>query len=109
MRHLVLISSLLLLLSACAAPQPSEYVRTISAGDRWGVGAEYPVFATTAAGIPCEDDPSVEIAVESADLPTSHLGFRLIAGASEADALRVAACLEEALSSGKISISSPGP
>lgn len=57
MRHLVLISSLLLLLSACAAPQPSEYVRTISAGDRWGVGAEYPVSQLLLPGYPAKTIP----------------------------------------------------
>jgi hypothetical protein len=110
MRGLVLILSLLFLLPACAAsPQPNEYMRTISADDRWSVGVEHPVFATSAAGTACEDDLSVETAVQSADMPSSHVGFRLIAGASEADALRVAACLEESLSSGTISISSPKP
>ena len=111
MRGLVLILSLLFLLPACAAsPQPGEYMRTTSADDRWSVGVEHPVFATPAAGTAaCEEDPSVETAVQSADMPSSHIGFRLIAGASEEDALRVAGCLEDSLSSGTISISSPKP
>ena len=110
MRGVVLILSLLFLLSACAAsPQPGEYTRTISADDRWSVGVEHPVFVTSAVGTACEDDSSVETAVQSADMPSSHIGYRLIGGASESDALRIAACLEESLSSGTISISSPKP
>lgn len=105
MRDLISIASLPLLLSACAAPQPSEYERTLSADDRWGVGAKYPVYAE----MPCKGDSSVEIAVQSADLPSSHLGFRLTSDATEENAIRVAACLEEHLDSGKVSISSPGP
>lgn len=94
------------LLAACAAPSgPADYPRTASTDDRWSVGVSYPVFSSLDK---CEDDPSVEIAVQSADMPTSRLGFRLKSGASEADALRVADCVAAFLSSGELTIMSPG-
>jgi hypothetical protein len=97
---------LVMLLAACAAPSgPTDYARTASTDDRWGVGVSYPVYSSLAE---CEDDPSVELAVRSADMPSSRLGFRLKAGASEADALRVADCVAPLLSSGQLTIMSPG-
>ena len=92
------------LLAACASG-PADYSRTTSTDDRWSVGVSYPVYSSLDK---CEDDPSVEIAVQSADMPTSRLGFRLQSGASEADALRVADCVAMFLSSGELTIMSPG-
>lgn len=93
-------------LAACAAPSDSaNYARTASADDRWGVGVSFPVYSSLAA---CDDDLSVESAVQSADMPSSRLGFRLTAEASEADALRVADCVATALNSGEITIMYPG-
>jgi hypothetical protein len=94
------------LLVACAAPSGTgDYPRTASADDRWGVGVSFPVYSSLNG---CDEDPSVESAVQSADMPTSRLGFRLKAGASEADALRVADCVVAALSSGDLTVISPG-
>jgi len=94
------------LLAACAAPfGPTEYPRIASADDRWGVAVTYPVFSSLAE---CEDDPSVESAVQSADMPSSRLGIRLKAGASETDAIRIADCVAPLLSSGELTIVSPG-
>lgn len=105
MRRLALVSVLVIVLGACASPgQPSKYERSISEDTRWGVGAYHPVYTSLEA---CETDPSVETAVLSADAPPSRLGLRLVQDASEADALRVAECLEAALSAGDIWISSP--
>lgn len=106
MRKRAVVPILVMLLAACAAPSGiPDYARTASAGDRWSVGVSYPVYSSLAA---CEDDPSVELAVLSADMPSSRLGFRLKAGASEADALRVADCVAPLLTSGELTITSPG-
>ena len=100
MRKRAVVPILVMLLAACAAPSgPTDYARTASADDRWSVGVSDPVYSTLAE---CEDDPSVELAVLSADMPSSRLGFRLKAGASEADALRVADCVAPLLSSGEL-------
>lgn len=95
---------LVVLLAACAPAAPAAYPRSASADDRWGVGVSFPVYESLDH---CEDDPSVENALMTADLPTSHLGIRLNAGASEVDAVRVASCVGQALSSGKVTILSP--
>lgn len=106
MRKLALAPVLVMLLAACAASSsPTDYPRTAFADDRWGVGVSFPVYSSLGG---CEDDPSVESAVQSADMPSSRLGFRLKAGASEADAVRVADCVVPLLSSGELTIVSPG-
>ena len=105
MRKMLLMPALVLLLASCAAPSdPRDYPRIASADDRWGVGVTDTIFASLAE---CEDDPSVESAVQSADMPSSRLGFRLKAGASEADAVRIADCVAPLLSSGELAIVSP--
>jgi|SRR6478752_1719465 len=105
MRKRALIPLLVVLLAACAPPAPGDYPRTASADDRWSVGVSFPVYESLAA---CEADASVETAVISADMPASRLGIRPRAGASEADALRVADCVREAISSGELTIYVPG-
>ena len=105
MRKRFLTPALILLLASCAATSdPKDYPRIASADDRWGVGVADPVFASLAE---CEDDPSVESAMQSGDLPSSRLGFRLKAGASETDAVRVADCVARLLSGGELAIVSP--
>ena len=106
MRKKFLIPLVILLLASCATPSDSsDYPRIASTDDRWGVGVTDPVFESLAE---CDDDPSVESAVQSADMPSSRLGFRLKAGASETDAVRIADCLAPLLSSGELAIVSPG-
>ena len=95
---------LAVLLAACAPAAPADYPRAASADDRWGVGVSFPVYESLD---PCEDDPSVEKSVITADMPTSRLGIRLDAGSAEVDAVRVANCVDQALSSGKVTILSP--
>ena len=93
------------MLAACATPSGSpDYPRTASTDDRWSVGVSYPVYSSLDK---CEDDPSVDLAVQSADMPSSRLGFRLAEGATEADALRVADCVAAFLDSGELTIMSP--
>jgi hypothetical protein len=55
----------------------------------------------------CHDDPSVETAVVSLDMPSSSYGLRLVPGSTEAEALRLADCLADARTSDEITISSP--
>lgn len=106
MRKRALAPVLIVLLGTCAAPSgPTDYPRTASGDDRWGVGVSYPIYSSLAG---CEDDPSVESAVQSADMPSSRLAFRLVSGASEADAIRVADCVSPLLSSGELTIAVPG-
>jgi hypothetical protein len=90
---------LVVMLAACAASV--DYPRAASADDRWGVAVSFPVFESMDT---CEDDPSVESAVMSADMPASHLAVRLNRGSSEADAMRVAECVDQKLSGGDITI-----
>lgn len=106
MRKQLLVLSAGLLLVACAEPSgKGDYPRTASADDRWGVAVSFPVYPSLNG---CDADPSVESAAQSADNPSSRLGFRLKAGASEADALRVADCVAAVLSSGDLTVISPG-
>ncbi len=99
MRKSGLTPFLVVLLAACAPAAPADYPRAASADDRWGVGVSFPVYESLDH---CEDDPSVEKSVMTADMPTSRLGIRLDAGSAEVDAVRVANCVEHALSSGKV-------
>lgn len=103
MRKQIFIPLFVVILAACAPP--GDYPRAASADDRWNIAVSFPIYESLNA---CEDDPSVERALVSADMPTSHLAVRLNAGSSEADAMRVAECVEQALTSGAITIFSPG-
>ena len=105
MRKQIFTPLLVVLLAACAPISPADYPRTASADGRWGVAVSFTVYESLDT---CEDDPSVENAIMSADMPTSHLAVRLHAGSSEADAMRVAECVDQALTSGEITIFSPG-
>lgn len=104
MRKSRLTPILVVLLTACAPPPAADYPRAASDDDRWGVGVSFPVYESLTH---CEDDPSVEQSVVTADMPASRLGIRLDAGSAEVDALRVAKCVEQALNSGKVTILSP--
>ena len=106
MRKLTLLAALVMLLAACASQPSASFERSVSEDDRWGVGANSPKYSSIEN---CEKDPSVETSLLSADMPPSRLGLRLAPGATEADALRVAKCLDDALTSGTIWISSPQP
>lgn len=70
----------------------------------WSVGVSDPRFAGDER---CDGDPSVDIAVMTADLPTSGYGITLFADATEDDAQRIAGCLRDALTSGTITITRP--
>lgn len=72
--------------------------------DTWFVGVTGPRFA---AEDTCSTDPSVESALMTADLPSSLLGISLVPGATEDDAHRIAACLDDVLDGGDITIGRP--
>ena len=55
----------------------------------------------------CLDDPVIDEAFQSADYPSSHLGIRLAASATAADAERIADCLQRNLESGTVTITAP--
>ncbi|MDQ0075896.1 hypothetical protein [Arthrobacter oryzae] len=95
---------LALLLAGCAGPPSDAHHRSASHDETWNVGATHPRYDSLGA---CDDDPSVETAVVSADLPPSHLAMSLRPDATEEDAVRVAACLRLTLTSGEIWIASP--
>lgn len=105
-RNLALSAALVMALAACALQPSASYERSVSEDDRWGVGANYPKYSSIEN---CQKDSIVETSLLSADMPPSRLGLRLVSGATEADALRVAKCLNDALTSGTIWISSPKP
>lgn len=105
MRKQIFAPLLVVLLAACAPAAPADYPRAASADGRWSVAVGFPVYESLDT---CADDPSVESAITSADMPTSHLAVRLHAGSSEADAVRVAECVDHALiTSGEITIFPP--
>lgn len=73
-------------------------------GQTWSVGVSAPRFAGDNR---CDDDPTIDTAVMTADLPVSGYGITLRADATEDDAHRIAGCLRDALSSGTITITPP--
>jgi hypothetical protein len=55
----------------------------------------------------CLEDPLIEQSVESLDLPSTHLGVKLLGTATRVDAERIANCLEPGVGSAAVSITSP--
>ena len=55
----------------------------------------------------CQDDPVIDEAIQSADYPSSHLGIRLAASATAADARHIADCLQRNLKSGTVTVTGP--
>lgn len=99
-------------LTGCASVSEPEqapvssgsYARETGEDTSWSVGATDPRYESLS---PCSEDLSIETSVQSADMPSSRLGMRLVPGSTEADALRIADCLATALTSGKVWISAP--
>lgn len=73
--------------------------------DRWNLGVR---GQRSGPYSQCFDDPSIEEALQSADLPSSHLGITLVGSATAEDAQRIADCLKQTLKTGEVSISGPG-
>ncbi len=55
----------------------------------------------------CLDDAVIDEAFQSADYPSSHLGIRLAASATAADAQRIADCLRGNLDTGAVTVTGP--
>lgn len=55
----------------------------------------------------CLADPSMTESLQSADLPSSALSVVLAPDAKEADAQRIAECLQSALPDNKVTVSRP--
>jgi hypothetical protein len=53
------------------------------------------------------EDPIIDEAVQSANLPSTGLGIKLLEAAEKEDAERIADCLRESLRRGEVSITSP--
>jgi hypothetical protein len=105
MRQTTLISlPVIVLLAGGCSSVGAEYIRVVGGSDAWAVSAAQPRVDSLGE---CHDDPSVETAVLSADMPTSVYGLRLVSGSTEADALRLADCLAGARASDEITIYSP--
>ena len=95
---------LILLLPGCSGSFAGGYDRVVGDSDAWGVSVADPRGDSLGE---CHDDPSVETAALSMDMPSSAYGLRLVPGSTETDALRVADCLADARISDTITISSP--
>jgi hypothetical protein len=92
-------------ITGCGASLPGYgYERSVGEGEFWWVGAIDPRF-TSVDG--CTNDAEVSESIQSLDMPSSRLSLRLVLGATEDDALRIADCLATELSSGKIWIQAP--
>lgn len=77
---------------------------TNGTSNRWHVGVLGP---RSGPYDQCVNDRSIEEAFQSADMPSSHLGIKLVASATAEDAQRIADCLRQTLQTGEVSISSP--
>ena len=78
---------------------------TPGTSDRWNVSVLGP--RDGASTDHCFEDPLIEESLQSADLPSTHLGIKLLETATQEDAERIADCLRDRLSSGEVSIRSP--
>lgn len=78
---------------------------TTGSSDRWNVSVLGP--RSGASLDPCLEDPLIEDSVQTANLPSTHLGIKLLETATQEDAERIADCLRESLGSGEVSITSP--
>lgn len=102
-RHWLGLCLLLLVLGSCGtAPGETEF--TPGPSDRWHVSVLGPRDGSIDH---CLEDPLIEESVQTANLPSTHLGIKLLETAAQEDAERIADCLRESLISGEVSITSP--
>jgi hypothetical protein len=102
-RWVIGISLLTLALGSCAQV-PNEVNIATGISDRWLVGVSGPRSGEIDR---CVEDPIIEEAIESANLPSTSLGLKLQEAAKEEDAKRIADGLRRGLNSGDVSIVSP--
>jgi len=93
-----------LVLASCGGAADGTSI-TPGTSDSWNVSVLGP--RDGASTDHCFEDPLIEESIQSADLPSTHLGIKLLETATQEDAERIANCLRERLSSGEISIRSP--
>lgn len=93
-----------LALASCGGAADETSI-TPGTSDRWSVSVLGP--RDGASTDHCFEDPLIEESLQSADLPSTHLGIKLHETATQEDAERIANCLRERLSSGEVSIRSP--
>jgi hypothetical protein len=73
--------------------------------DRWNISVLGPRSGGSIDR--CLEDPLIEESVQTANLPSTHLGIKLLYTATQEDADRIADCLRESLGSGEVSITRP--
>ena len=83
---------------------PGETEITPGPSDRWNVSVLGPRDGSIDH---CLQDPLIEESVQTANLPSTHLGIKLLETAAQEDAERIADCLRESLGSGEVSITRP--
>jgi hypothetical protein len=84
---------------------PGETEMTPGPSDRWNVSVLGPRSGASIEH--CLEDPLIEESVQTANLPSTHLGIKLLETAAQEDAERIADCLRESLGNGEVSITSP--
>lgn len=93
-----------LALGSCGTA-PAETSITTGTSNGWSVAVLGP-----RGGAPiehCLEDPLIEESLQTANLPSTHLGIKLVPEATREDAARIADCLQRSLSSGEVSITGP--
>lgn len=103
-RHWMGLCLLPLALGSCGTA-PGETDITPGPSDRWNVSVLGPRDGDSIDH--CLEDPLIEESIQSANLPSTHLGIKLLETATQEDAERIADCLRESLISGEVSIRSP--
>lgn len=94
-----------LVLGGCGA-QRQQPEPTPGSSDRWHVFVSGPRGDESRIE-PCLKDAAIDEAIQTLDLPSTHLGIKLQKSAGEEDARRIAECLTGNLESGEVSIGSP--
>ena len=73
--------------------------------DRWSVSVLGP--RDGASTDHCFEDPLIEESLQSADLPSTHLGIKLLETATQEGAERIADCLRPGVGGAEVAIRSP--
>jgi hypothetical protein len=102
--HFVGLVLLPLTLGSCGAMQGEANISP-GASNRWHVSV---LGSRESASIEhCLEDPLIEEAIQSADMPSTHLSIKLLETATQKEAERIADCLRPKVGSGEVTITSP--
>jgi hypothetical protein len=101
-RHLMALALLPLVLVACGET-PNEATTSSAPPGRWHVSVLGP-RENDASIEHCLEDPLIEEAIQSANLPSTHLSIKLLETATQKEAERIADCLRAIAGSGEVSI-----